>query len=74
MRIVLPDQAVGDHEIVDIAEYQRMLARVAVLLLEKRDRVLAPVTAGIEVVGGVVAVIEAEAVTLVLLAVVVQWG
>lgn len=73
MHIVLPDEPVGDHEIVDIAEYQRMLARVAVLLLEKRHRVLAPVTAGIEMVRGVVAVVEAEAVTLLLLVVVVKW-
>jgi hypothetical protein len=50
-----------------------MLGRVAVFLLEKRYRVLAPVTAGIEMVRGVVAVIEAEAVTLVLLAMLVKW-
>lgn len=73
MHIVLPDEPVGDHEIVDIAEDQCMLARVAVLLLEKGDRVLAPVTAGIEMVRGVVAVVEAEAVTLVLLAMLVEW-
>jgi hypothetical protein len=50
-----------------------MLARVAVFLLEKSHRVLAPVTAGIEMVRGVVAVVEAEAVTLVLLAMLVKW-
>jgi hypothetical protein len=73
MHIVLPDEPVGDHEIVDIAEDQRMLGRIAVFLLEKRYRVLAPVTAGIEMVRGVVAVVEAEAVTLVLLATLVKW-
>lgn len=72
MRIVLPDEPVGDHEIVDIAEDQRMLAGVAIFLLEKRHRVLAPVTAGVEMVRGVVAIIEAEAITLLLSAAVVK--
>lgn len=55
-----------DEDIVDIPEHQGFFIGVAVLLLHKCRRVVSPVPAWIQVMRGVVAVIEGEAVALVL--------
>lgn len=64
MDIIPPEQLEGDHEEVDVAEDKGVLGRVAVLLFEKGDGVVAPVAARVEVVGGVVAIVITKSVAL----------
>lgn len=64
VHVVLHDEADGDHDVVDVLEGECVLAGVLVLLLQESDGVLAPVAQRVEVVRGVVAVVEAEAVAL----------
>lgn len=64
MQVVLAQEPVSDHEIVNVAEDEGLFACVARFLVQKAERVIAPVAARVQVVRGVVAVIEAEAVTL----------
>ena len=63
--VVLPHEVVGDHEIVDIVEYERSTLLVLFFGLHKCDRVVTPVTARVEMMRGVPAVVEAVAITLV---------
>ena len=62
--VVLHQEADGDHEVVDVVEDQGALLGVGVLLLEEGLGVVAPVAEGVEVVRGVVPVVEAVAVAL----------
>jgi hypothetical protein len=64
MHIVLGEQGEGDHQVVDVVEDERVLVRVLLLLREESNGVLAPVAERVEVVRGVVAVVEAVAVAL----------
>lgn len=64
MKIVLAQQIDGNEDIVDIAEDERALLCVPGLLLHERRGVVSPVAAGIQVVRGVVTVVEGEAVAL----------
>ena len=68
MHVVLGQELVRDHDVINVAKDESVFIGVTVFLLQERDGVVAPVAAGVEVVGGVVAVIEAETVTLCLLA------
>lgn len=69
MDIIFPQQVHGKHDIVDIAKNKSMLFSVAILLFQEGDGMIAPVSSRIEMVGGMVAVVIAEAVALNLLAV-----
>ena len=62
MQVVLPQQRESKHQIIDIVEHQRAAVSVGFLGLQEMDGLLAPVAEGVEVVRGVVAVVEAEAV------------
>ena len=62
MQVVLPQQRESKHQIIDIVEHQRAAVSVGFLGLQEMNGLLAPVSEGVEVVGGVVAVVEAEAV------------
>lgn len=61
---VLSDAPVRDHQVVDVGEGQRAFSLVARLGLEEGGRVGFPVAPRVEVVRGVVAVVEAVAVAL----------
>lgn len=62
--VVLAHQSHRDHDVVDVAEHEGMLGCIPVLLPQEGEGVVAPVTARVQVVRGVVAVIVAEAVAL----------
>lgn len=62
--IVLPKQVHSDEDIIDISEDQGILPGIAILLLEESDRMISPMATGVEVVRGVVAIVERESVTL----------
>ena len=64
MHVVLGKQGEGDHKVVNVVEDERVLVGVLLLLGEERDRVLTPVAEGVQVVRGVITVIEAVAVAL----------
>lgn len=64
MLVILAQQRYGQHEIVDIIEHKSMLIGVLLLLCKERNRVVAPVTEGVEVVRGVVAVVVAVPIAL----------
>lgn len=64
MLVILAQQRYGQHEIVDIVEHKSMLIGVLLLLCKERNRVVAPVTEGVEVVRGVVAVVVAVPIAL----------
>lgn len=64
MLVILPKKIDSDEDIVDIPEYEGIFLRIAVLLLEEGNGMISPVTAGVEMVRGVVTVIERESITL----------
>lgn len=63
--VVLEHEPRGDHEVVNVVEDEGVLLGVQRLALDECGWVLAPVAEGVEVVGCVVAVVEAVAVALV---------
>ena len=62
--VVFHEQADSDHEVVDVVEDQGTLLGVGLLLLQERAGVVAPVPQRVQVVRGVVPVVEAVAVAL----------
>ena len=52
------------HQIIDVVKHQRPARAIRFFRLQEMHRLLAPVAERVEVVGGVVAVVEAEAVAL----------
>lgn len=62
--VILPHEPDGDHDVVDVVEDEGAAVLVLLLGLHEGERVVAPVAARVEVVGGVPAVVEAVAVTL----------
>jgi len=62
--VILPQQRDGHHDVVDILEGQGAAFGVLGFGFDEGEGVVAPVPAGVEVVGGVVAVVEAVAVGL----------
>ena len=62
--VVFAEEPHCDHHIVDVVEDEGVLRGVVVPGLEEGDGVVAPVAEGVEVVRGVVAVVEAVAVGL----------
>ena len=62
--VVFGQTAVGDHQVVDAGEGEGALGLVVCLCFEEGGGVGFPVAARVEVVGGVVAVVEAVAVGL----------
>lgn len=63
--IVLAQQRDRHEEVVDVVEDQGAVRGICVLRLEEGHRVLSPVSHGVEMMRGVVPVIEAVAVALV---------
>ena len=64
MRVVLCEQAHGEHDVVDVAEDEGALGGVAAAGAQERGGLLAPVAPRVQVVRGVVAVVVAVAVGL----------
>jgi len=64
MVVILPYKPIGKHDIVDIVEHKGPAILVLLLGFHEGERVVAPVAARVEVVGGVPAVVEAVAVAL----------
>lgn len=64
LHVVLAQQRDRHHEVVDIVEDEGAVGGVRVLGFEEGDGVLAPVPQRVEVVRGVVAVVEAVAIAL----------
>lgn len=62
--VIFSQQSNGDHEVVNVAEYKGAFFGIGVLGFDETERVVAPVTAGVEVVRSVIAIIEAMAVAL----------
>ena len=62
MIIVFSQDSKRYHEIVDVAKDKSVLLGVCVLLLQERKRMISPVAPWVQVVGRMVAIIEAEAV------------
>jgi hypothetical protein len=65
MIVVLAHQTVGYLEIVDVSEDECSASDVGISALDEGDRLVAPVAEGIQMMRGVVAVVEAETVRLV---------
>ena len=64
MFIVFAHQPVRNFEVVNVSKDEGAAVNVGVLALDEGEGLVAPVTEGIQMVGGVVPVIEAEAVGL----------
>lgn len=64
MKIVLANQIHGDEDVVNVTEDECPFLGVLVYLLDERDRVVSPVTARVQVMGSVIAIVEREAVAL----------
>ncbi len=64
MHVILRQQPESYFQVIDVVEYQSAFGRVAGLGFQEGVWVVTPVSEGIEVVRGVVAVVEAEAVGL----------
>lgn len=62
--VVFHEQADGHHDKVNVVEDEGCLGGVVLAGLQEGDGVVAPVAEGVEVVRGVVAVVEAVAVGL----------
>jgi hypothetical protein len=65
MLIVFSHKSVRDHKVVDIVEDEGTVGAVELFLLEEVEGVVAPMAAGVKVVGSMVAVVEAVTVALV---------
>jgi hypothetical protein len=52
------------HEKVDVVKDKCALVRIGAFLFQKRNRVIAPVPNGVEMMGCMIAVVEAEPITL----------
>ena len=64
MFVVFGKQAESNHEVVDIIEHEGVLRGISGFLRKEGDRVITPVAHGVQVVRGVVAIVEAVAVAL----------
>lgn len=57
MVVVAHHEPDRDHEVVDVVEDERMLAAIDLLTLEEMNGMISPVSQGVEVVRGVIAVV-----------------
>lgn len=64
MIVILPQERDRDHDIVDVAEHKRLLRRVLLLRFEEGGWVFTPVPQRVQVMRGMVAVVETVAVAL----------
>lgn len=64
MLVIFGQQPEGDHEEVNVVKQDCSLFAVGFALLQKGDGMLAPMPKRIEMVRGVIAIVEAEAVAL----------
>lgn len=64
VEVVVAHESEGHHVVVDVVEDEGATVAVGGFGLEEVNGLLAPVAAGVEVVGCVVAVVEAETVAL----------
>lgn len=55
---------IRDHQVIDVLEDQGTFRRIFVLSLQEADRVVSPMSTGIQVVRCVVSIIKTEAITL----------
>jgi hypothetical protein len=62
--VVFPHQPIRELHVVDITEYERVFGRVEVFGFKKCGGVITPVTERVEMVRGVVAIVETIAVAL----------
>lgn len=62
--VILHHESNGDHKVVDVVEDNGVFFGVSVLGLLEMHRMFAPMTAGVEMVRGVVAVVVALTVAL----------
>lgn len=62
--VVLRHTSVRDLEIVNVLKNEGALSLVAVFAFDEAQRVITPMSSSIEMVGGMVAIIEAVTVTL----------
>lgn len=65
MHVVLLQQLESEEKVVNVVEDQRTTLAVCFFRLEEVHWLLAPMPSGVEVVGCVVAVVEAESIALV---------
>lgn len=63
--VVLHKKPCRNHEIINVVENKGLLRGVQLLALDERHGVLAPVSKGVEVVRGMVAIVETVTITLV---------
>jgi len=59
---LLLEHSDGQHHVVNVVEDKRATIAVCLLALEEMNRSVSPVTARIEMMGSVIAVVETEAV------------
>lgn len=64
MHVVLAQQTESEHVVVDVVEYQSTTIAICLFRLEEVQRLVTPVATWVEMMGGVVAVVEAEAIAL----------
>jgi hypothetical protein len=64
MHVIFLQQLDRNHDVINVVKNKCMLIRVPVLLLDEGNWVLSPMSAGIEVVGGMVSIIVTKAITL----------
>lgn len=64
VHVVLAQQRDGHHNVVDILEHKRVAIAVLRFGLDEGERVVTPMAAWVEVVGRVVAIVDAVAVGL----------
>lgn len=64
VHVVLAQQTESEHVVVDVVEYQSTTIAICLFRLEEVQRLVTPVATWVEMMGGVVAVVEAEAIAL----------
>lgn len=65
MHVILFQQRDRHHDVVDVVEHERFLRTILRLRFRECHRVIAPMAPGVQVMGGVVAIVEAVSVGLV---------
>ena len=64
MQIILAKQMDRDEDIIDVSEHQSLLFGIAIFLFDKGHWVISPVAARVQMVRGVITIVERKAVTL----------
>ncbi len=64
VRVVFLKQFEGHHEVIYVVENERPAIAVCLLGLQEMDRLLSPVSTWIQMMGSMVAVVEAKAIAL----------